>query len=76
MAPQVIFISVRIHDMRGFQQGLLLWCELYADLLGDSTGDLTLQGQDVARVTLVALSPQVFVSRHLNQLRSDAYLVT
>ena len=61
--------------MLGLQQGLLLWSELNADLLGDSTGDLALQGEDVASVALITSSPQVFVSGTLNQLRSNADLV-
>ena len=46
------------------------------DLVGDGAGNLFLQRQSVAKISLIACSPKMFVGRCLYQLCGNSNLVT
>jgi hypothetical protein len=50
----------------------LLWGQNNLDLTGDLARDFALQGQNVPKITLVTLSPQVPVAYGVDELGGNA----
>ena len=57
------------------QAGVLTGCYFDLNLLGDGSGDFGLTGEDVAKMALVALCPQMAVVEHVDQSNADTYAV-
>src|SRR5437870_13566129 len=63
-------LSRRLGELR-----LLLRLERHAQRLRDFARQLTLDGEDVLQLTVVALGPEMLVQPRIYQLRSDTHLI-
>ena len=54
-------------------QGLLRWSELCANLLRNGVGNLALQVQDVAAITVICLRPEMLIGVSLNELGGNTH---
>ncbi len=72
---EIILVSVRVYLLHAFQLGSLLRSHFNPDLFRNSPRNLVLERQGIAKVSLIAIRPQVFVGWYLDQLSGDADLL-
>ena len=72
---QIRVVRFRIHKARRRQAPRLFGSEFQPDLVGNGAGELVLQPEHVAQITLVPVRPQLFSGLWTNQLRRDAHPV-
>ena len=73
---QIVFVGFRINRPCVLQDSLFVRSQFDPDLVGDGAGNLFLQRQSVAKISVIACSPKMFVGRCLYQLCGNSNLVT